>query len=284
MRSIMMRRLTRHRLGLIGLLILLAVVVTAAGGSVLAPRDPFQQALSLRLLPPLASPSQGRPAFLGTDQLGRDVLSRIIFGSRTSLIVATLSVALAGVVGLALGLAAGFYGGILDSAIMRLVDMQLAFPLILLALAILGLMGASLVNLVVVFVITGWPLYARTIRGAVLAIKGMEFMEAARALGVSDARLMVRHLLPNVGGPLVIIASYEMARIIILEAALGFLGLGVQPPTPTWGNMLADGREYIRDAWWLATFPGVAIMVTAAGINFVGDWLRDLLDPRLSIE
>jgi peptide/nickel transport system permease protein len=262
----------------------LAITGTAITAPLVAPHDPFQQSLSRRLLPPLSAlPHAGR-ALLGTDQLGRDVLSRVIFASRISLVVGAFSVTCAGLLGASWGMASGYYGGLLDSLMMRTADLQLSFPLILLALTIISVLGSGLVNLIVVFAITGWPLYARTIRGSALSIRSADFIDAARAVGSSDARILFRHILPNVVAPLIVIASYDMARIIILEAALGFLGLGIQPPTPTWGNMLADGREYIRDAWWLSTFPGVMIMLTAAGINFVGDALREIFDPRLARE
>jgi peptide/nickel transport system permease protein len=172
-------------------------------------------------------------------------------------------------------------GSIVDSVIMRVVDLQLAFPFILLALAIVALLGPSLTNIILVFVITSWPVYARTARASVLVIRSLEYVEAARGAGASASRVLLRHVLPNATGPMLVIASFEMARVIIVEAAMSFLGLGIRPPTPTWGNMLADGRAYIRDAWWLSTFPGLAIMLLAGSVNFIGDAVRDALDPRL---
>ena len=183
-------------------------------------------------------------------------------------------------IGLVLGLVAGFHGGFLETLIMRLTDLQLAFPFILLALAIVALLGPSLVNIIVVFTVTSWPIYARVVRGSVLALKQQDFVTAARALGRAERGILAWHVAPNTVAPLTVIAFFEIARMIITEAALGFLGLGVQPPTATWGNMLADGRDYIRDAWWLSAFPGLAIMLMAAGVNLLGDGLRDILDPR----
>jgi peptide/nickel transport system permease protein len=183
--------------------------------------------------------------------------------------------------GMTLGLLAGYYRGAIESVVMRCVDLQLAFPFILLALSIVALMGPSLRNIIIVFAITTWPVYARTTRGVVLALRAQEFVQAARGLGASDQRILWRHIAPGVLSPVLVLASFEVARMIILEASLGFLGLGVPPPTPTWGSMLADGRDYLRDAWWIALFPGLAIMLTAAGSNFLGDGLRDMLDPTL---
>jgi peptide/nickel transport system permease protein len=276
------RRFTRHRLACCGLLILVAVVLMALLADALAPRSPVAQQIRLRLKPPgFVDARSGQTLWLGTDHLGRDICSRIIYGSRISLFVSLPAVALSAAIGLALGLIAGFYGSWCESVVMRLVDLQLAFPFILLALSLVALLGPSLHNIILVFALTTWPVYARTTRGAVLALREQEFVYAARGLGASDARLLWRHILPNILSPVLVLASFEVARMIILESALGFLGLGVQPPIPTWGNMLADGRDYIRDAWWIVTFPGLVIMLTAAGVNFLGDGLRDLFDPTI---
>jgi peptide/nickel transport system permease protein len=276
------RRFVRHRLALLGLAILLAVVILAVFAERLVPRSPVALQIPLRLKPPgFIDPRSGRTLWLGTDHLGRDIFSRIIYGSRISLMVSLPAVAISAAIGLTLGLLAGFYRSWFDSVVMRLVDLQLAFPFILLALSIVALLGPSLRNIIIVFAITTWPVYARTTRASVLSLREREFVQAARNLGVGDGRLLWRHVLPNILSPVLVLASFEVARMIILESALGFLGLGVQPPTPTWGNMLADGRDYIRDAWWIATFPGLAIMITAAGVNFLGDGLRDWLDPTI---
>jgi peptide/nickel transport system permease protein len=277
-----LRRFWRHRLAVIGLLIMLAVAALALSADHIAPRSPTAQQILLRLKPPrFEDPRSGKVAWLGTDHLGRDILSRIIHGSRVSLLVSLPAVAVSALVGMTLGLLAGYYRSGIEAVVMRLVDLQLAFPFILLALSIVALMGPSLRNIIVVFAITTWPVYARTTRGVVLALRAQEFVQAARSLGASDRRVLWRHVAPGVVSPVLVLASFEVARMIILEAALGFLGLGVPPPTPTWGSMLADGRDYLRDAWWIALFPGLAIMLTAAGANFLGDGLRDLLDPTL---
>jgi peptide/nickel transport system permease protein len=276
----MIRRVVRHRGAMAGTLIFVLVVAAAAAASWVAPRDPLAQEVIARLQEPGWNDGSGWTAWLGTDHLGRDILSRLVYGSRVSLLVSVSSVAGSLTLGLALGLLAGFYGGPTDGVIMRLTDLQLAFPFILLALAIVALLGPSLRNIIVVFIVTSWPIYARVVRGTVLSLRELEFVAAARALGRQDLGILLRHVTPNTLAPLTVIAFFEMARMIITEAALGFLGLGVQPPTATWGNMLADGRDYIRDAWWLSAFPGLAIMLTATGVNLLGDGLRDLLDPR----
>jgi peptide/nickel transport system permease protein len=276
------RRFTSHRLAFCGLLILFTVTLMALFAAVVAPRSPVTQQLRLRLKPPgFVDTRSGQILWLGTDHLGRDILSRIIYGSRISLVVSLPAVALSAAIGLTLGLLAGFYRGWCEGLMMRLVDLQLAFPFILLALSLVALLGPSLRNIILVFALTTWPVYARTTRGAVLSLREQEFVQAARSLGASEGRLLWRHVLPNIVSPVLVLASFEVARMIILESALGFLGLGVQPPIPTWGNMLADGRDYIRDAWWIAAFPGLAIMLTAAGVNFLGDGLRDLFDPTM---
>jgi peptide/nickel transport system permease protein len=276
------RRFARHRLALGGLAVLLAVVGVAGLADAVAPRSPVAQQILLRLKPPgFVDPRSGQTLWLGTDHLGRDILSRVIYGSRVSLLVSLPAVAISATIGLTLGLLAGYYRAWGESIVMRLVDLQLAFPFILLALSSIALLGPSLRNIIIVFAITTWPVYARTTRGSVLSLREREFVQAARSVGASDWQILWRHVVPNILSPVLVLASFEVARMIILESALGFLGLGVQPPTPTWGNMLADGRDYIRDAWWIATFPGLAIMLTAAGVNFLGDGLRDLFDPTL---
>ena len=279
-RVVSRRWIGRHRRTLLGAALVVTVIVSAIGAGWLAPRDPLAQEILARLQPPGWSDGDGWTAWLGTDHVGRDILSRLLYGGRISLLISLTSVAGSLAIGLLLGLVAGFYGGSLETLIMRLTDLQLAFPFILLALAIVALLGPSLVNIVVVFTVTSWPIYARVVRGSVLALKQQDFVTAARALGRAEWGILARHVAPNTVAPLTVIAFFEIARMIITEAALGFLGLGVQPPTATWGNMLADGRDYIRDAWWLSAFPGLAIMLMAAGVNLLGDGLRDILDPR----
>jgi peptide/nickel transport system permease protein len=276
------RRFWRHRLAVIGLLIMISVAGLALAADYVAPRSPTAQQILLRLKPPgFQDPRSGKVAWLGTDHLGRDILSRIVYGSRISLTVSLPAVAVSALLGMTLGLLAGYYRAWIETVVMRCVDLQLAFPFILLALSIVALMGPSLRNIIIVFAITTWPVYARTTRGIVLALRAQDFVQAARSLGASNRRILWRHIAPGVVSPVLVLVSFEVARMIILEASLGFLGLGVPPPTPTWGSMLADGRDYLRDAWWIALFPGLAIMLTAAGSNFLGDGLRDMLDPTL---
>jgi peptide/nickel transport system permease protein len=273
--------LRRSPLTVIGAAIVGLVVLASVAAPLLATTDPIEQDLSAALKPPfwLADGSLAHP--LGTDHLGRDVYSRLVYGAQVSLTISVLASLLGAVIGVAAGLAAGYLGGRVDMVIMRVVDLNLAFPLILLALAVVALLGASLRNLVIVMAITTWMIYARVVRGVSLTLREQEFIQAVRALGARDARIVVRHILPNVAAPILVIWTLEVARVILMESALSFLGLGVPPPTPTWGRMLAEGRDYLTMAGWIAVFPGLAIMVTVLGINFLGDGLRDLLDPRL---
>ncbi|HXA96684.1 MAG TPA: nickel transporter permease [Candidatus Dormibacteraeota bacterium] len=271
----------RNRAGAIGLVIVALDLVVALLAPALAPHDPLDQDVTRRLLPPVWLAGGGAEHLLGTDQLGRDILSRIIHGSRVSLLIGFLSVIVSLPVGVCVGLLAGYWSGRLDDVTMRVADVQLAFPFILLAITIAGVLGPSPRNVVLILAIGGWVVYARLARGQVLSLREKEFIEAARGLGVGTFRILFRHLLPNVASPVIVVATFAVAQMILLESSLSFLGLGVQPPTPSWGGMLNDGRAYITVAWWLSTFPGAAIMLTVLGINFVGDWLRDLLDPRL---
>jgi peptide/nickel transport system permease protein len=278
-----MTRLVRRRTALFGLIVVLAVLVAAVFASFVSPFDPLAQDIGQRLKEPGWQDAQGRIHPLGTDHLGRDILSRIIHGSRIALSVGLAAVAISGVLGMAVGLVSGYFGGRVDDFFMRLADVQLAFPFILLAIAVIGVLGPSLRNIIIVIGVSSWVVYARVVRGEVLSIREREFVQAAVALGSRDYRVLVRHVLPNAFTPWLVVATLDMARVIVLESALSFLGLGVQPPTPTWGGMLADGRVYLSTAWWLATFPGLAILVTVLGINLLGDGLRDTLDPRLKV-
>ena len=257
------------------------VIVAALGAPLLATTDPIEQDLTVVLKPPFWQEEGSLQHPLGTDHLGRDVYSRLVYGARISLSISVLAALLGAVVGVAAGLVAGFRGGRVDAVIMRLVDLNLAFPLILLALAVVALLGANLRNLVIVMALTTWMIYARVVRGLSLGLREREFVQAARALGAHDTRIIGRHVLPNVLAPVMVIWTLEVARVILMESALSFLGLGVPPPTPTWGRMLAEGRDYLTVAGWIEIFPGLAILITVLGINFLGDGLRDLLDPRL---
>lgn len=273
------RYLPRRTSALLGLAILGLVILMAIFAPLIAPWDPNAQDVARRLRPPL---QPGSPYLLGTDQVGRDVLSRVIFGSRVALAVGLLSVAVAGTIGVTLGLVAGFYGRVLDDLISWASNTIAAFPFILLAIALVAVLGAGLANLIGALSAVSWVVYARVVRGEALVQREREFILAARGVGAGDGRLLWRHLLPNVLTPVIVIATFEVARMIVSEASLSFLGLGVQPSIPSWGSMLADGRQYLSAGWWIATFPGLGLMLTVLAINFVGDWLRDALDPRVS--
>jgi len=277
------KQLAGNKAAMLGLAIVAAMIAAALLAAWLAPRDPTAQAIAKRLKPPGWRGADGSLALLGTDHLGRDILSRLIFGARISLVIGLSAVAVAGTLGTLLGLIAGFRGGRTDDVCMRLTDMMLAMPFILLALAVIAVLGPSLRNIIIVLGLTSWVSYARVVRAEVLSLRTREFVAAAQALGSGGWRIAFRHLLPNILTPVIVIATLEVARMVILESALSFLGLGIPPPTPTWGGMLADGRAYLSTAWWLATFPGVCIMLTVLGINLLGDWLRDVLDPRLQL-
>jgi peptide/nickel transport system permease protein len=272
--------LRKDKSALFGVLILLGVVVVAILAPVLAPFSPHEQLLSRNLKPPMWS--DGQSIFiLGTDHLGRDFLSRLIYGTRISLIVGFFAVFLTGSFGLLVGLVSGYFGGKVDFFLMRLVDLVLSFPFILLALATIAIVGPSLTVLILVMSMRIWVIYARVVRGEVLTMREQEFIHAARSIGGSDFRIIFRHILPNVLAPVIILASLYLGRMIIIEAGLSFLGLGVPPPTPTWGGLLSDGKIHLYTSWWLVTFPGLAITITVLGSNLVGDWLRNISDPRM---
>jgi len=269
------------RLAMAGFAFVLLLGAVAMAAPWLAPHDPTRQSLRDRLAPPTLEAPDGRARLLGTDHLGRDVLSRVIYGARVSLVVGLSAVVVGGALGATLGIAAGFRGGFADSVIMTLADAQLAFPFILFAIGIIAVLGPSFPTLIVVIGLSGWVSYARILRSQVLVLRSREFVDAIHALGGSVARVIARHILPNVLSSLVVIATLELARAIVLEATLSFLGLGIQPPTPSWGGMIHEGREYLDTAWWISTFPGAVLMLASLVVSRTGDWLRDLLDPTL---
>lgn len=277
LQSRLFRRIRRSANVRVGAAVLMVMVLMAVFAPLITSYDPTQITPALRLRPPDAD------HWFGTDDFGRDVFTRIAYGARLSLQVGVISVALAASIGITLGIIAGYYGGWIDSLIMRLIDVMLAFPGILLALAIVAILGRSLTNVMIAVGISAVPVYARMARGTTLSVKNIDFITAARAIGAPTPRIMVRHVLPNITAPLIVVATNGVASAIIAGAALSFLGLGAQPPTPEWGVMLAEGRVYLRNAWWVTTFPGLAIMITVMAINLMGDGLRDILDPRLRL-
>jgi len=274
------RRLFRDRVALLSLLGLFVLVVLAVGAPVLRLADPYEQDLVGRLLPPAWDPEGSWVHPLGTDQLGRDILSRVIWGARVSLLVGVSAVVISGLIGVTAGVLAGYFGGWVDNSLMRIADGQLAIPFILLVIAVISVVGPGIEKVVPVLGVTGWVIYARVARAEVLSIREREFVLAARASGAGAGRIILRHIQPNILGSVAVVASVEVANVILLESSLGFLGLGVQPPTPSWGNMLGEGRDYLTTSWWLATLPGLALAMTALSIAVLGDFLRDFLDPR----
>ena len=276
------RVMVEARWPVLAVIILLATAIAAAFGPALAPFDPNRQNLVLRLAEPLASGPDGSVFWLGSDVLGRDVLTRLLYGARVSLLVGVASIAVGGTIGIVAGLLSGYFGGWVDDLIMRLGDIQLAFPFILLAIMFLVVLGSGIWNLILVLGVGQWVTYARIVRADTLSLREKEFVEAARALGDSTTSIIFRTILPNILAPLTVIASFNVASVILSEAALSFLGLGVPPSVPTWGSMLAESRDtLLANKWWLAVFPGVAIVLTVLSFNILGDWLRDFLDPRL---
>lgn len=260
---------------MVGLGIVVTLTLIAIFAPLLIPFDP------IRINPLEARYSPGWPYIFGTDQYGRDVFSRVIMGTRISLIIGLVVVGIASVVGVAVGLISGFYGGWIDTILMRIIDVMLAFPNILLALVIVSILGPNLTNLMIAVGISAIPTYARLARASVLSAREELYVEAAQVIGTPQSQIIVRHILPNVIAPLIVTATLGTGTAILAAAALSFLGLGSQPPTPEWGRMLSEGRQYLRDQWWIATFPGLAIMVTVLAMNLLGDGLRDALDPRL---
>jgi peptide/nickel transport system permease protein len=280
------RSLCRAKWPLFALIILVVLLLAALFGPSLATHDPNRQDIIARLKPPFSLAHRGKVFFvLGTDGLGRDVLSRLLYGSRISLIVGLVSVAVGGVIGTFLGIVSGYFGGWLDDTLMRLADIQLAFPFILLAIIFMLVLGPGMLNLILVLGIGQWVTYARIARGQTMLQREKEYVEAARAIGQGTPGILATAILPNILSPLIIIASFNVASVILAEAALSFLGLGVPSTTPTWGGMLAESRDQLlAGRWWLAVFPGLAIMFTVLSFNLLGDWLRDFLDPRMANE
>lgn len=273
--------LLKSPVGVAGSLIVTAVVLLAFFGPLISPQDPLGRNIRARFQPPGYVDASGNLYSLGNDQLGRDILSRIIAGSRVSVLVGVVSVLIAGTLGVLYGLISGFVGGIVDSVMMRIVDGLLAIPFIILVIAISGVVGAGLSTLILILGFTGWTTYARVIRGEVLKVREMEYVIAAYALGQSRPKVMLRHILPNVVHSAIVLAAVQVGVTILAESSLSFLGLGVKPPTVTWGLMLSDGKTYINSAWWMTAFPGIAITITVLGVVFLGDWLRDFLDPNV---
>ncbi len=277
--------LRRARWPLLAIALLLLLVMAALFAEQLAPADPNRQNLILRLKPPMTEVTIANQAFtfiLGSDGLGRDVLSRLIYGARVSLAVGVAAVMIGGFIGISLGVVGGYFGGRLDDVIMRLADIQLAFPFILLAILVLVILGSGLLNLVIILAVGQWVVYARIARGETISQKRKDYVDSARAVGVNHRRILWRGILPNIVAPLIVIASFNVAGGILSEAARSFLWLGVPPEVPTWGGMLAESRDQLLGGfWWLALFPGLAIMLTVLSLNILGDWLRDFLDPRL---
>jgi peptide/nickel transport system permease protein len=273
-----------RRLVAAGAAFVLLLALMAGAAPWVAPQDPVRQSLRARLAAPTLEAADGRAHLLGTDHLGRDVLSRTIYGARVSLLIGFAAVAVGSLVGAALGIVAGYRGGWTDTIIMTVADAQLAFPFILLAIGIIAVLGPSFPTLVVVIGLSGWVDYARVLRSQVLVLRSREFVDAIYALGGAVPRIVARHVLPNVLSTLVVIATLQLARAIVLEATLSFLGLGIQPPTPSWGGMIQEGREYLDSAWWISIFPGCLLLITSLVVSRSGDWLRDLLDPTLRSE
>jgi len=274
-------RLLRSKAATISAVIFLVVLVAAVAAPWISPTDPFAIKLIQRLKPPGYMNGAGTTFWLGTDALGRDVLSRIIYGARVSLTVGLSAVVISGTIGLLVGLLSGYFGGLIDDIFMRICDVQLSFPTILLALTIMAVLGSGLDKLILVLGLTGWVQYGRIVRSQVLSLKNDEFVLAARATGERQWRIIFQHILPNIWSPVIVIASFTVASNIVAEASLSFLGVGVPPSVPSWGTMLADGRQYIGVADWLTIPAGLAISLTVLSINILGDWLRDYLDPRL---
>lgn len=260
---------------------LLFIVLSAVFAPLIVPHDPELQALARRLKPPFWMEGSVPGYVLGTDPFGRDILSRIIMGGRVSLLVGFVSSSVGAVIGITLGLLAGFMGGTVERIIMRFTDVWVAFPFLVLAIGVIAVVGSDMTVLIALLSLVGWVLYCRVTRGQTLSMRKRDFILAARVMGASDGRIILRHILPNVVAPNLVIWTFSVATLILIESSLSFLGLGVRPPTPSWGNILSEGRVYVADAWWVAIFPGLAITITVLCVNTLGDTLRDILDPRI---
>jgi peptide/nickel transport system permease protein len=278
-----LRRLWRLKWGLAATAIMLLIVGSAVLAPWLAPFDPLSVNIRHRLAPPAWLEGGTPEHLLGTDQVGRDLFSRMIYGGRVSLIVGVSAVLISASLGVLLGLTAGYFAASVDWTVMTLVNVTLTFPFVLLALAVIAVLGPSLINMIFVLGVAGWPIYARVIRAETMALREREFVVAGRALGMSHARIMFGQILPNLVSAIIVIGTLQVAQVIILESFLSFLGLGIQPPTPAWGNMLGEGRVYMLNSWWIAAFPGAAIFVTTLVINLMGNALRDWLDPHMKL-
>lgn len=277
------KSLKSSKTGMIGLAIVLIVIFCAIFAGQLAPCDPMKQDIMNKLKDPIFAANSTQGHLLGTDQLGRDILSRLLYGARITLLIAFAGTIVGGIVGVIMGCLAGYYGGWVDAVIMRLVDIQLCFPFTLLALFIAAVLGSSLMNVILIAGITSWVRYARLVRGEILSIKETEYVEAIRALGGSDMRIIFCHILPNIISPVIVIATLEMAKIVLMEASLSFLGFGVPITVPTWGRMLSEARINMVTNPWQCILPGICITLTVLGVNLLGDWLRDYLDPKLDV-
>lgn len=274
------RRLRISPSAAISIVVVTMVIITGAAAPLLAPFPPDQQHLNLRLRPPSWLPNGQAGYYLGTDTMGRDIFSRILFGARISLVIGISSIVISGFIGVFLGLVAGFFQSFADAVLSTIADIQQAIPFIALLIAFAAAIGPSLQNVILILGVTGWVVYYRVMRAETLSIKQRTYVEASRALGADKGWIILRHIFPNSAASIIVIGTLLMASVITSEAALSFLGLGIPPTIPTWGNMIAEGREYLQDAWWLPVFPGLAISITVLGVNLIGDWLRDLFDPR----
>ena len=275
------RKLVRSPLFITGMILLLPALIFAAAAQWIAPHDPHLQTLGMRLTPPAWQAGGSMEHLFGTDALGRDLFSRIIYGARVSLLIGLTVVVISGVIGTLLGVLAGYFGGWLDSLIMRVIDTFLAFPFLLLALAVMAVLKPGLWNLIMVLALTSWVPYARVARIRTRTLRGVEYVEAAHAMAAGSGRILRRHVMPNISSSLVVIACFEIGAAILAESTLSFLGLGISPDIPTWGMTLNEGRSYLLFAWWPTTIPGIFILLTVFGINLVGDGVRDAADPRL---